>query len=155
MPYETHKPLPTQSPPSSLGSIELKLYELLRMIPSLALLLLASLMLMLGGCSGERQLSVDTAPLTIARPPERPKLPIPAAVQVDDLKWQVVTPKVVPSLGSDWVLLALSPEQYEALGRNLGEVARWVCEARFQLHYYRGERSEPCKSGHPDEPGRN
>lgn len=43
----------------------------------------------------------------------------------------------------DVSLYALDTRGYEALSRNLAEVARWMKEASWQLEFYRSSRTVP------------
>lgn len=60
----------------------------------------------------------------------------------------MLTPKNLPP-GQDWVLIALTPESFQNLSRNLGEGIRWSKEALDQLRYYRGEGPIAAPEGAP------
>ena len=56
------------------------------------------------------------------------------------IQWKVLTLNTLPE-GKDWVLFALSPDDYSDLSINTAETLRWVKEAYWRLEYYR----EPVK----------
>lgn len=95
---------------------------------------------MLTGCSSAPQaLEVLTVETPVELPPERPNVPDPSPVILQDIDWVVVTPQTVPPMDIEWVFFALSPEDYELLALNQAELIRWISEAKWRLMYYRGE----------------
>lgn len=60
-------------------------------------------------------------------------LPSPDPVKLESVRWQVV------EVGGE-ALFALPARGYEALSRNLAEMARWSREASWQLDFYRRTR---------------
>lgn len=88
--------------------------------------------------------------LDLPKPPEKVTLPPPQPIQVIPFKWVVVTPGDLPK-GDDWVLFALTPEDYKALARTQADTLRWVTEASWRLEYY----SSPVGSPLPPLPDPN
>lgn len=72
------------------------------------------------------------------RPDLTPPLPDPAPLELRPVDWAVVTAETLPQ-GEGWVLMGLTPEQYENLSLNTAEMLRYVREAKWRLRYYRGE----------------
>lgn len=66
---------------------------------------------------------------------DRPPLPLPDPV--------VTRPMVFDVIGKDGTVevtegtVLMSPEQFDAFAANVGELLRWVRDARQQLDYYR------------------
>lgn len=83
-------------------------------------------------------MEVQTVPIEVPRPPERPTLPAPLPVSLLPVDWVVVTSDSLPP-GDGWVIIGLTPAQYEALSLNMAELLRWAQEAGYQIRYYRGE----------------
>lgn len=79
-----------------------------------------------------------TVQTEVGLPPERPNIPNPDPVDLQEVDWVVLTPDTVPT-EEEWVLIGLSPEDYERLSLNQAELLRWITEARWRLRYYRGE----------------
>lgn len=72
-------------------------------------------------------------------------LPLPDAVHLEAVKWQVFDSAGGP-------MFALQARGYEALARNMAELTRWMSEARYQLDFYRRDRQptpEPVEPGSP------
>lgn len=63
-------------------------------------------------------------------------LPAPEPVKLETVRWQVV------EVGGE-TTFALTARGYEALSRNLAEMARWAKEASYQLDFYRRTRQQP------------
>lgn len=76
--------------------------------------------------------------MELEKPPERPVLPNPQPIAIEDISWKVVTSKYQPE-GPDWVIIGVSAEDYKLLSNNMAEIRRWVTEAMHRLQYYRGE----------------
>lgn len=74
----------------------------------------------------------------LPEPPKFQPLPLPEPITTAPVEWTVVTLNNLPP-GKDWVLIALTPQGYENLSRNLADGIRWSKEALDQLRYYRGE----------------
>lgn len=74
------------------------------------------------------------------RPDPTPPLPDPAPLDLRTVDWTVVTAATVPK-EPGWVIIGLTPEQYENLSLNTAEMLRYVREAKWRLMYYRGEAS--------------
>lgn len=60
-------------------------------------------------------------------------LPDIQPVKLETVKWRVLEQDGQP-------LFALTARDYEALSRNMAELARWTKEARYQLNFYREDR---------------
>lgn len=74
----------------------------------------------------------------------RPLLPAPTPLNTRPIEWQVVTPATAALLPPGWVLVALSPEDYEKLLANESDETAWINQAARQLEYYRGaDDAEP------------
>ena len=78
-------------------------------------------------------------PPTEAKQPPLPVLPAPEPVKLETVRWQVV------EVGGESAF-ALTARGYEALSRNLAEMARWVKEASYQLDFYRRTRQQPAQA---------
>lgn len=76
------------------------------------------------------------------RPEARPYVPDPTPLQLENVRWVVVTPDRLPE-GADWVLFALPADQYERLSLNIAELLRWIVEAKWRLDYYGGRIPAP------------
>ena len=64
-------------------------------------------------------------------------LPAPEPVKLETVRWQVVE-------GGGESAFTLTARGYEALSRNLAEMARWTKEASYQLDFYRRTRQRPA-----------
>lgn len=93
-----------------------------------------------GFSSSRPPVEVDLKRLEVELPPARPALPDPQPADLQQVRFVVLTPEVAASLGSDWVFIALTPDQYEIMSRNSAELLRWATEAAWRLRYYRGEQ---------------
>jgi len=99
-------------------------------------------LLLLSACSSApRELQVTTAPVELPRPEATPPLPNPEPINTASVNWIIVTPDRLPA-GDGWVLIALTPQDYETLARNQADTLRWVREAMWRLQYYRQEETE-------------
>lgn len=66
-------------------------------------------------------------------------LPAPEPVKLETVRWQVV------EVGGESAF-ALTARGYEALSRNLAEMARWAKEASYQLDFYRRTRQQSAQA---------
>lgn len=99
-------------------------------------------LLLLCACSSAPQeLKVTTAQVDLPQPEKTPALPNPQPIDTAPLNWIIVTPDRLPA-GDGWVLIALTPKDYETLARNQADTLRWVREAMWRLRYYRQEETE-------------
>ena len=90
----------------------------------------------LAACGAQREpLTVRSVQEQVSLPPVVEPLPPPPALELIPLRWLVLSPGRLPD-GSDWSFVALTPEDFENLLRNLAETARWAEEARTQLDRY-------------------
>lgn len=64
-------------------------------------------------------------------------LPAPEPVKLESVRWEAV------EVGGE-AMFALTARGYEALSRNLAEMARWAKEASYQLDFYRRTRQQPA-----------
>jgi len=104
-------------------------------------LALTTVLLMPTACSSVSPLDVQTVPLDLKTPPERAALPNPRPLQLQTVKWVVLTPDNLP-VGDQWVFMALTPEDFERLALNNSEITRWVEESMWRLKYYREEPAQ-------------
>lgn len=82
--------------------------------------------------------TVRTTAVEVIRPPERPPIPNPQAIDTAPFDWLVITNDRLPA--SDiWVYYGITPQNYEILSRNMADILRWIKEAQWRLDYYRGE----------------
>lgn len=79
--------------------------------------------------------------MDLPQPEKTPALPNPQPIDTAPLNWIIVTPDRLPA-GDGWVLIALTPKDYETLARNQADTLRWVREAMWRLRYYRQEETE-------------
>lgn len=94
---------------------------------------------LLSACSSVPQaLEVQTVPMKVKRPQERPPLPNPRPIEQREVEWRVLTPDTLPD-GNGWVFFAITPRDYEDASLNQAEIQRFVREAMWRLRYYRGE----------------
>lgn len=91
----------------------------------------------LAGCSNAPLTRPDPDALQVSSPPGQPSLPPPEPLDLAPLEWTVVTRERLPA--GDFVLVALTPRQYESLARNTTELLRWVREARYRVDVCRRE----------------
>lgn len=77
------------------------------------------------------------------RQPPPPVLPAPQPVKTEAVKWRVVEV-------DGEAMFALTEKGYEALARNIADVARWMKEVSYQINFYRDSR----KQGSPKTPNR-
>jgi len=68
-----------------------------------------------------------------AKLPPPAVLPPPEPVKLEAVRWAVLEYK-------GEALFALPARGYEALSRNMAELARWATEASWQLDFYRRQR---------------
>lgn len=80
-----------------------------------------------------------TVPTEVERPPEIAPIPNPNPVDLQEIDWVILTPDTAPLAGTEWVFIALTPDDYERLSLNQAELLRWILEAQWRLKYYRGE----------------
>ena len=78
--------------------------------------------------------------IDVPRPVPRPSVPDPRPVDLLPVYWTIITPDTIPE-GTEWSIIGLIPDQYEALSKNMAELLRWITEAGYRLRYYKGEIS--------------
>lgn len=94
-------------------------------------------------CSTTPQLQ----PVDLPDVDETPPIALPAPIVTREIETIVVEneePKIYAK-GS----VVFTPAQFERLTANLGELLRWITDARQQLDYYRGDR-EAFQNDRPD-----
>ena len=106
----------------------------------------------LSGCSGLRQIDVNTLATEVDRPTCKPQLPLPSGININPLKWKVITENTLPASG-DYVYYGLTVEDYKILSSNMAEIYRWVKEAGWLLKYYDDRTDERTTSGGDSNPG--
>lgn len=103
--------------------------------------LLAAVSLVLAGCATTKTVEVKTEPvkLKIAKPPQ------PRPVELDNVKWMVVTKdnlqefidKQTKSQSSDNpVFIAITVNDYKKLSLNLSELKRYIAQQKSIIVYY-------------------
>lgn len=76
------------------------------------------------------------------KPDPTPAIPLPKELELLPLNWKIINndnfKDKLPQDGP-WAVWALDAKNYENISENKAEVIRWVCEAIWQLKYYRQE----------------
>ena len=115
--------------------------------PSVSRVLLSvALMTALIGLSACSSSPLKSQPPAEAKQPPLPVLPAPEPVKLESVRWEVV------EVGSE-AMFALPARGYEALSRNMAELARWAREASYQLDFYRRTRQQPVPAPADDGKG--
>ena len=122
-------------------------------------LLLISLAICLGGCSlfQPRTPPVEVKTITLPAPMYHP--PMPLEVNLQDIKWRVLTPEVMEEYlqlvkeGKAPVepYYALSTQGYESLSMNMAELKRYVTNVLAIIEYYREQDKTIEQKEEPDE----
>lgn len=81
----------------------------------------------------------EAVELAIYQPPD------PAEMQLDGIKWIVITkenlnqkiPEVEKLTGQGFVIMAITPKDYENLANNIQELRRYIREQRAIILYYK------------------
>ena len=123
----------TSSKPYSRSMTSRICHKAAQILLSLALMLA---LIGLGGCSGAKQVEVVPTVVKTKRPPKVSVVPDPDPIKLGSVKWRVISSKRLPS-GKDWVVIGVSPKDYETLAKNEAEKLRWIKEAKSRLKYYR------------------
>jgi hypothetical protein len=90
----------------------------------------------LSACFGCSSLPPKDQPqLPLPQPPAA-LLPAPKPLALESVTWRVLR------LGDDKAVFALDARGYEALSKNMADVAAWMQEASWQLDFYRKNRSK-------------
>ena len=122
-------------------------------------LLLISLVICLSGCSlfQPRTPPVEVKTITLPAPMYHP--PMPLEVNLQDIKWRVLTPEVM----EEYLQLvkerkapvepyyALSTQGYESLSMNMAELKRYVTNVLAIIEYYREQDKTIEQKEEPDE----
>ena len=122
-------------------------------------LLVISLGFVVSGCSlfQPRTAPVEVKTITLPAPMYHP--PMPLEVNLQDIKWRVLTPEVM----EEYLQLvkegkapaepyyALSTQGYESLSMNMAELKRYVTNVLAIIEYYREQDKELETEEKPDE----
>ena len=81
----------------------------------------------------------EQVPMEIYQPP------LPSEIRLEDVRWFVITPEnfeeQVSELerlqGGEWVVFAITPQDYENMAYNLQELRRYIREQKEIVLYYR------------------
>lgn len=119
-------------------------------------IILIALVFLLQGCSFLR----PSAPQPLPLPPvkvitetvqlEIYQPPLPPEIQLDDIKWFVLTEsnlqekisEVKSYTGADFVIFGMTPQSYENMAYNLQEIRRYIRQQTEIIKYYR-EATKP------------
>ena len=122
-------------------------------------LLLISLVICLSGCSLFQPRTPPVEVKTITRPAPMYHPPMPLEVNLQDIKWRVLTPEVMEEYlqlvkeGKAPVepYYALSTQGYESLSMNMAELKRYVTNVLAIIEYYREQDKTIEQKEEPDE----
>lgn len=101
----------------------------------------------LSGCA-------TSTPVTVEKRVEHLNLfhpPLPDGVHLDEVKWLVLTPKLMQKYLNDlkvgkaapMVIYAITPDGYEALSGNVAELKRYIKGQKAIIMYYRNLDKKP------------
>lgn len=106
-----------------------------------------ALLILLSGCAWQEtkpteqpvKVVTEQVPLTIYQPP------MPQEIQLEDVRWFVITEENLESQiteleklqGNNFVVFAITPQDYENMAYNLQELRRFVREQKEIILYYK------------------
>ena len=105
-------------------------------------ILAIAIMILLTGCSigGEKKIKI----FSIEKPREKLDYPMPTALQLEDLKWIIITSKnaeevfaKLEAAGIDPVLFGLTDKDYQVLARNFAQIRQKLQETNNLLEEYK------------------
>ena len=101
-----------------------------------------AIIVLLTGCSigGEKKIKI----FSIEKPREKLDYPMPTALQLEDLKWIIITSKnaeevfaKLEAAGIDPVLFGLTDKDYQVLARNFAQIRQKLQETNNLLEEYK------------------
>ncbi len=101
-----------------------------------------AIIILLTGCSigGEKKIKI----FSIEKPREKLDYPMPTALQLEDLKWIIITSKnaeevfaKLEAAGIDPVLFGLTDKDYQVLARNFAQIRQKLQETNNLLEEYK------------------
>ena len=101
-----------------------------------------AIIILLTGCSigGEKKIKI----FSIDKPREKLDYPMPTALQLEDLKWIIITSKnaeevfaKLEAAGIDPVLFGLTDKDYQVLARNFAQIRQKLQETNNLLEEYK------------------
>ena len=101
-----------------------------------------AVIILLTGCSigGEKKIKI----FSIEKPREKLDYPMPTALQLEDLKWIIITSKnaeevfaKLEAAGIDPVLFGLTDKDYQVLARNFAQIRQKLQETNNLLEEYK------------------
>jgi len=111
-------------------------------------ILALALIVLLTGCSigGEKKIKI----FSLEKPREKLDYPMPTALQLEELKWIIITSenaqevfKKLEAAGIDPVLFGITDKDYQVLARNFAQIRQKLQETNNLLEeykkYYEGE----------------
>ena len=106
-----------------------------------------SILLLLNGCSSLGSSSAVTVQTEIITP-EFYAPPSPRELQVEDIRWHVITEdnleeKIIEltSLHGEMVIFGITPKGYENMSFNIQELIRYIKQQKEIILYYENSRS--------------
>mgnify|MGYP003656440122 FL=1 len=105
-------------------------------------ILAIAIMILLTGCSigGEKKIKI----FSVEEPRQKLNYPMPTALQLEELKWIVITSKNAQEVftkleeaGIDPVLFGLTDKDYQVLARNFAQIRQKLQETNNLLEEYK------------------
>ena len=105
-------------------------------------ILAIAIMILLTGCSigGEKKIKI----FSVEKPREKLDYPMPTALQLEDLKWIIITSKNAQEVfkkleeqGIDPVLFGITDKDYQVLARNFAQIRQKLQETNNLLEEYK------------------
>ena len=105
-------------------------------------ILAITIMILLTGCSigGEKKIKI----FSIEKPREKLDYPMPTALQLEDLKWIIITSenadevfKKLEEQGIDPVLFGLTDQDFEMIAKNFAQIRQKLQETNNLLEEYK------------------
>jgi len=105
-------------------------------------IIILAMIILLTGCSigGEKKIKI----FSIEKPREKLDYPMPTALQLEELKWIVITSenaqevfKKLEEAGIDPVLFGLTDKDYELLAKNFAQIRQKLQETNNLLEEYK------------------
>ena len=98
--------------------------------------------MLLSGCSigGEKKIKI----FSLEKPREKPDYPMPTALQMEEIKWIIITSenaqevfKKLEEAGIDPVLFGITDKDYQVLARNFAQIRQKLQETNNLLEEYK------------------
>jgi|TARA_R110000796_G_scaffold33788_1_gene87401 tRNA nucleotidyltransferase/poly(A) polymerase len=105
-------------------------------------ILAIAIMILLTGCSigGEKKIKI----FSVEKPREKLDYPMPTALQLEDLKWIIITSKNAQEVfkkleeaGIDPVLFGITDKDFQVLARNFAQIRQKLQETNNLLEEYK------------------